>query len=105
MEVLPLVIIYVVIIYYINNQLSYIRKFKRMKLFNGGVSRTLSDIGIKNSYQFKQMLKKGIFVQVKENKFFMEEEKSDEYERKRRGVGYTVTFFFIILFFFILNNF
>ena len=105
MELLLLVIIYIVIIYYINNQLSYIRKFKRMKLFNGSVSRTLPDIGINNSYQFKQMLKKGIFVQVKENKFFMEEEKSDEYTKKRRGVGYTLTFFFIILFFFILNNF
>lgn len=105
MEVLPLVIIYVVVIYLINNQLSYIRKFKRMRLFNSSVSRTLSDIGIKKSYQFKQMQKKGIFVLVKENKYFMEEEKSIDYARKRRSIIYTTTFFFVILFLFIRNNF
>ena len=105
MQVLPLILIYVIIVVVISNQLSYIRKFKRMKLFNSNVSRTLSDIGIKNSYQFKQMQKKGIFAQVNENKYFMEEEKSSEYARKRRGIVYSVTFFSIILFFFILNNF
>jgi len=76
-----------------------------MKLFNGGVSRTLSDIGIKNSHQFKKMITKGIFIQTKENKYYMEEEKAGDYARKRRGIIYTVTFFFIILVFFILNNF
>ena len=105
MEVLPLILIYVVVFYFINNQLSYIRKFKRMKLFNGGVSRTLSDIWINNSRKIKQMVSKGIFIQTKENKYFMEEEKSAEYARKKRGIIYTVTFFFIILFFFIINNF
>jgi len=76
-----------------------------MKLFNGGVSRTLSDIGVKDSRQFKRMTDKGIFVQTKENKYYMEEEKSAEFARKRRGIIYTVTFFSVIVFFFILNNF
>ena len=105
MEVLPVVIIYIFIFYYINNELSYIRKFKRMKLFNGGVSRTLSDIGIKKSRQFQRMVDKSVFVQTKENKYYLQEEKSAEYARKKRGIIYTVTFFFFILFFFILNNF
>ena len=105
MLVLPLLLIYIITLYFINNELSYIRKFKKMKLFNGGVSRTLSDIGIKNSRQFKQMNNKGIFIQTKENKYFMEQHKSDDYARKRRGLIYTLTFFVIILCFFILNNF
>ena len=50
MQVLPLILIYVIIVAVILNQLSYVRKFKRMKLFNSNVSRKLSDIGIKNSY-------------------------------------------------------
>jgi uncharacterized membrane-anchored protein len=105
MVVIPLIIIYVVIFYFINNELSYIRRFKRMKLFNGGVSRTLQDISIKNSRQFKQMVSKGIFIQTKENRYYMEEEPGVEYARKRRGIIYTVSFFFIILVFFIQNNF
>ncbi len=105
MEVLLIVIIYIIVFYFINNELSFIRKFKRMKLFNGGVSRTLSDIGVKDSRQFKRMTDKGIFVQTKENKYYMEEEKSAEFARKRRGIIYTVTFFSVIVFFFILNNF
>ena len=68
MEVLLLAVIYVIIFYFINNELTYIRKFRRMKLFNGGVSRTLSDIGIKESRQLKKMKDKGIFIQTKENK-------------------------------------
>jgi len=51
------------------------------------------------------MVNKNIFIHVKEGKYFMEEEKSVEYARKRRGIIYTVTFFFVIIFFFILNNF
>ncbi len=105
MEVLPLIVIYVVIIFIINIPLSYIRKFKRMKLFNGGVSRTLSDIGIKQTYQFKKMLTKGIFIQVKENKYYLNEEKGVEYAKKKRSLIYTATFFFILMFFFVLNNF
>jgi len=89
MEVLALVIIYLVIIYYINNQLSYIRKFKRMKLFNGGVSRTLSDIGIKNSYLFKQMLKKGIKDTHPKNelKYIISEFKEQTNGKKRLAVN------------------
>jgi uncharacterized membrane-anchored protein len=105
MAVIPIIIIYVVIFYFINNELSYIRRFKRMKLFNGGVSRTLQDISIKNSRQFKQMVSKSIFIQTKENKYYMEEEKGIEYARKRRGIIYMITFFFVILVFFIQNNF
>lgn len=105
MYVLPLVVVYFIFAYFVFKQLFYIRKFKNLGITHGGNSKTLKSLGMRNSFEFKNMQKRGIFVEVKDNKVYLEIEKGNEFAKKRRGLFYTVTFLFVVIFFFILNNY
>ncbi|MDW7680211.1 MAG: hypothetical protein SCK70_06580, partial [bacterium] len=105
MYTIPIIIIYHLIIFWIFFQLRYIRKFKKQKAFNAGASKTLSQIGVKDSWIFKQLVNKGVIIPVKESRYYMDEAKAVEYSKKRRGFFYSITLLFLVLFFFFLNNF
>ncbi len=105
MYLVPVVVLYILVCYYILRQLHYIRKFKNLGITHGGNSRTLSSLGLKNSLPFKKMVSAQIFIPVKDNKFYLEIEKGNDFAKKRRGLFYSITFFFIVIFLFILNNF
>ncbi len=98
-------IIYLILAYLILKQLSIIRKFRKEKANKNNQAKPLASIGVSESVLFKNMKKKDVFVQTKENRYFMEEEKAKQFAKKRRGLFYTLTFLFLILFFFIMNNF
>ncbi len=105
MRLIPIIVIYAAIVYLIFRQLSYIRKFKKARAINPGNPKLLSQIGVENKGMFLRMVKKDIFIQVKDNRFYMNNEKATEFAKKRRGLLYSLSFLFLIIFFFVWNNF
>jgi len=68
------------------------RKFRKAEAVDAGRAKTLAELGIRNSFIFRRMAERGVFIETGDDAYFMDVEAAAEFRVHRRRI-----LFFIFL--------
>jgi hypothetical protein len=75
----------------------YIRVFRNADALSMHTAKSLSELGIRESFIFGRMEKKGVFIRTANGKYFMNEDALAEFRRRRMMIMLILIAFVIIL--------
>lgn len=75
------------------------RQFRKVKATAPKSASTLKDIGCRNSWVFRRMVARGVFIETSDGRFHMDEESARAFVKRRRQrmLVYLATVIFLLV--------
>ncbi|NLS97637.1 MAG: hypothetical protein GXX96_36315 [Planctomycetaceae bacterium] len=74
------------------------RRFQDAKATDPKSARTLADIGCRNSWIFRRMVVRGVFVETEDGRFYIDEDAASRFVKRRWRVAWIFLALVIVLF-------
>jgi hypothetical protein len=72
----------------VRHQNRLIRRFQDAKATDPKSARTLADIDCRNSWIFRRMVARGVFIETDEGRFYMDEDAASRFVKRRWRVAF-----------------
>jgi hypothetical protein len=80
--------------YVIVKQNQYIRRFKKAEATDPASARPLEDLRVRDNHIFRGLVRKGVFVEASDGRFYVDLDQADEFIALRRRIAF---FIFLIV--------
>jgi hypothetical protein len=75
-----------------------IRRFRDVEATETESARTLTEIGCRNSWVFRRMVARGVFIETADSRFYLDEDAKRRFVKRRRRVMFIFLAVAILLF-------
>ena len=92
--------------YVVIKQNQYMRIFRKAEAMDRGRAKALADLGIRESGIFRRMVEKGVFVDIGNGTYYLDENGAAEFlaARRKRAFYTLIIMLLVLLFLWIFNG-